>query len=226
MAGRVQGVVARQFAGGLFVSAGDFKNGKSEAAVNELLAATGKSQFNNYTAEARLDEEALSLEAGRSPLESRLQSAGWASDLLPALATFKGLAFGIKELQQDYMNSGDTTSAANLGEMGMAFANRLNSGDSGKLAINQLVGMAIQNIVLNQLDQNVSYDFLGGKTPSETIAELKRQRAAMKEYRRTLTEVTPTMTEAEQLSFMDRERQFGEVEAMRWLQQRYGTNAP
>src|SRR5450755_4339674 len=39
----------------------DFKNGKKDEAVQELLAASGKSQFDSFQTESRLDEEDLYL---------------------------------------------------------------------------------------------------------------------------------------------------------------------
>ncbi len=82
--------------------------------------------------------------------------SGMAKDDFPELATFKRLAHGIGDLQKQYLDSGDADSAANLTQMGMAFANQINTGDSGKYLINQLVGMATESILLQQLEPNTS----------------------------------------------------------------------
>jgi len=211
-----------------YLSAEDFfKNGQTEAGVNEVLAATSKSEFGNYALEAFLGEGELYRASGKSPLDVHYASArAMAEESLPELPRFKGLALSMKELQRQYLNANDANSAENLAQMGLALANRLNSGEGGKLVIDQYVGMSIEYISLQNLNPESSYDFLGGKTPNEKMAEIKQRRESLKELAQVLFEVEPKMSEAEKLSFMDRQRIFGEVEAMRWLQQRYGTKAP
>jgi len=54
--------------------------------------------------------------------------------------------------------------------------NQIQSGDSGKYIINQLVGIADKKIVLSKLDPNTSYDFLDGQTPAQVLQQLKDQR--------------------------------------------------
>ena len=47
-----------------------FQNGQSDAAVKDLVAATGKPDFENYTLESQLDTEELGLFCGESALKS------------------------------------------------------------------------------------------------------------------------------------------------------------
>ena len=72
----------------------------------------------------------------------------------------------------------------------------------------------------SQLDPNASYDFLGGKTPTERLAEFKEQKASLTALRQNLRDALPNMTEAELLSYTERQRLYGESAAMRWLQLR------
>ena len=204
-----------------YLSARDYlKSGQSGLAVSELLEAAGKPAFKDYAMDFKLDEEELNMAAGRSSLQARLSSSGWAQDLLPQLASLKALAQDVAALQKEYVGAGDNSSAENLAQAGLMLANGLRSGDADKFVIKQLVGNAIEAIMLSPLDPNGSYDFLGGKSPSDRLAELKQQRVSL----RTLTQVTqdalPNLTEAELLSYTERQRLYGELEAMRWLQQR------
>ena len=141
-----------------YLSAQDyFKNGNNDAAVQELSAASGKSKFDAFSTESRLDEEDLFLSSGYSQLESSKESmTGMSLDILPELTTLKRLAQGMGDLQKKYLDSGDANSAANLAQMGMNLGDQLNSGDSDKYIYNQLVGMAIKANSLSQLDQNTS----------------------------------------------------------------------
>src|ERR1035437_4425276 len=74
----------------------DFKNGNTEAAASELLAASGKSQFDNYTMENQLDAEELYSASGKSPIEVATDGiSDMAGENMPELAIFKRLAQGI-----------------------------------------------------------------------------------------------------------------------------------
>ena len=111
----------------------DFKNGNTEAAANELLAASGKSQFDNYAMENELDAEELYSASGKSQIEvASFAMSDMSEENMPELANFKQLAQGIAGLEQQYATSGDASSAVNLAQTGMTLANQLQNGDGGK----------------------------------------------------------------------------------------------
>jgi hypothetical protein len=202
-------------------------NGNSAAAIQELSTASGKSQFEAYMTENLLDSEDLYSSSGDSPrLTTTLAMADMSEEDLPELATFKRLAQGIRDLQQQYLNSGDTGSAANLVQMGMRFGNQIGGGDSGKYIINQLVGMAIESIMLQQLDPNTSYDFLGGQTPGQISQMLKQQKAALRELSINFQAAYPGMTEAELNTYSRRSQIYGETAAMQWVIQQHPSGNP
>jgi hypothetical protein len=211
-----------------YLSAQDYlKNGQPDAAVQELLAASGKPQFNGYETESRLDEEELCLASGKSPLEStEIAMAGVTGDFVHGLVTLNTLANGIGDLEKQSLNSGDNDSAANLAQMGMTLAEQLNSGDSGKYLVNQLVGFAAESIVLRQLDANTSYDFLNGKTPDQVLGEMKQQRASLNQLARSFDAIQSDMTESERVNFTERMKIYGEADAMRWAVQQHPPNNP
>lgn len=209
-----------------YLSASDyFKTGQSGLAVKELLEASSKKQFKDYAMEARLNEEELSRATGKTALEST-RAAGWAADVLPGLANFKGLARAIGDTHKEYLDAGDSASANDLLQMQLTLGSRLSTGEAGKLMINQLVGMSIEAMALRQLEQKTAYEFLGGKTPTEKLEEVKQQRESLKEISRTLSAAYGNLNESEMVGFSDRAKAYGEVEAARWLQQRSGTNVP
>jgi hypothetical protein len=211
-----------------YLSAEDyFKNGRPELAVKELLAATAKSQFENFAMETLLNEEALYRFAGKSAYDANVASmAAMAGGELPDLATVKRIAQGARDFQKQYVDAGDAASAENLSQMTIALANRLSNGESGKFLINQLVGIATEAIGLQNLNQSTSYEFLGGKTPAERTDELKQERASIKELTKGLHPVFSAMSEAERVSYWERVKIYGELEAMRWLQQQHSSPAP
>ena len=212
-----------------FSAEDDFKNGKSDEAVQELLAASGKSQFDNFAMENQLDAEQLYSASGKSLVETAsLAMSDMAGENLPELAAFKRLGQSIGNLQKQYTDTGDANSAANLAQAGMTLANQIQSGNSGKYLLNQMVGMADERIVLSQLNQNTSYGFLDGQTPAQVAEALKQQKA---ETRKLIADFTPVqmqlmLNESEMASYVQRMKIYGEVEAMKWAIQQYPSAAP
>ena len=205
----------------------DFKNGNNDAAIQELQAASGKSQFDAFQTESRLDEEDLYLSSGYSQLDSDKESmTGLALNLIPELATYKQLAISINDLQKQDATSGNTDSVVNLAQMGATFANQLSNGDSGKMLINQLVGMAIEKEVLFQLDPNTSYDFLNGQTPAQVLQQLKVQKASNRELIGNFSTAYSLMTQEEMVNYAERVKIFGETAAMQWVIQQHPPNSP
>ena len=210
-----------------YLSARDyFKSNQQDAAMKELMEASGKGQFANYAMETYLGAAELSRFRGASPLIANTTAmSAMAGNLLPELANLKGIAQGILEVQKQYLNSGDAASVENLSQMGTGLANRLTSGDSGRFVISQLVGIATETIALRSLDQNTSYEFLGGKTPGERLEELKAQKLTVRALSVNFSSAFGNATEAERDTYTERVKIYGEVAAMQWLQQQHPANS-
>ena len=99
--------------------------------------------------------------------------------------------------------------------MGMMIADKLDSGDSGKMIINQLVGMATESIVLSDLDKNTAYDFLNGQTPAEVAQQLKTQKKPLVELIKQFDAASPQMSDGEQANYRQRTMIYGEIAAMK-----------
>ena len=203
-----------------------FQNGRSEAAVKDLVAASSKPQFENYNLESQLNAEELGLFLGKSAYDSiETALAGTAADTTSELAALKQLASQMTDLQKQELSVGDNNSAENLAQMGAILGDQLNSGVSGNYVINQLTGLAIESGMLGQLDPNTSYDFLDGETPAQRLQELNHQKAMLNELTKNFQAIYSSLTAAEIVSFQERVKIYGEVTAMRWLLQQHG-NSP
>ena len=110
--------------------------------------------------------------------------------------------------------------------MAVALAGRLNSGDEGKFMVNQLAGISIEALCLRQLPPDAPFDFLAGKTPTERTEELRQQKQFLSSLGQDLEAVLPRLTEAERLTYSERVSLYGDVDAMRWLQERLGPGVP
>ena len=125
------------------------------------------------------------------------------------------------DLQKQELNVGDKNSAENLAQLGMILGDQLNSGANGNYLLNQLAGLTVESMMLDQLDSNTSYDFLDGETPGQRLREIKRQEALSGQLVKNFEAIKPALTDAEKVSFQERVNIYGEVAAMQWaLQQR------
>lgn len=206
-----------------YLSAQDYlKNGQTNEAVTELLAASGKQQFGGFSLESLVDGEELNQFTGASPVEAEQLALSQAvTDAIMADATYKNLAQNIRDLAKERLAAGDLDSVQNLAQMGLSFADQIRSGDSGKLIINQLVGNAVEAVALSQLDQNTSYDFLGGQTPAQILQQFKEQKASLKELVPNFDTAYPNLAPGEMAGFIERMKIYGEVDAMRWVVQQH-----
>ena len=201
-----------------------FQNGQSDAAVKDLVTATSKTDFENYSLESQLDAEELGLFCGESPLKS-IESARTGSTGDATLALIRQLASQMADLQKQELNVGDADSAENLAQMGVILGDQLNSGANGNYLNNQLAGVAIESLMLEQLNSNTSYDFLNGETPAQRLRELRNQKAMLSKLTSDFEALNSNLTDAEKVNFQERVKIYGEVAAMRWVVQQHG-NAP
>jgi hypothetical protein len=75
-----------------------FKAGHTEQAVQELTAASGKPQFQDYTLDPRQDDEEAYLAAGYSPGAAKMITSGQVG--LPRLSELKQLGLQMAELSK------------------------------------------------------------------------------------------------------------------------------
>lgn len=208
-----------------YLSAADyFKAGKTDEAIQEIHSASGKEQFQNYAMETLLNGEDLYSDSGRSSRETAGYSMGdMAEENMPQLTDFKLISRSVSEAMKQRLTSGDTESAGKLAQLGLDFTDKINSGDSGKFLINQMVGTATERIILAQLDQNTAYDFLNGQTPAQIADNYKKQKD---ELRKLLQDFNPAQmqmmqSESETANYMQRLKIYGEAAAMKWLIQQH-----
>lgn len=201
-----------------YLSAGDhFKNGRPDQAVADLLAASGKTRFDDYVREAMQNAEELYLQSGKSVAEAK--ALGSSTTLLPHLSQLKQLAGGMADLQTQYARGGDSASVENLARLGVQLGEHLRSGDGSLCLINQLVGIAIEKIVLREYPPAAGAEFLGSPT-SEYLERLDAQRAEFKAVNQSFESWLRQAGEPDIIAFYDRLKLHGETAALAWLHQR------
>jgi len=197
----------------------NFKAGNIDKALAEIDAASKKIAVSSFEHERMQSREEMYLLAGYSPLEAKTQSME--TLLGPNLPEMKSLAQEISSLQQKYLTAGDNSSAQQLAAVGTEIGGKVADGRSSSTLINQLVGYAMENIALKNLDPGTYYDFLG-KTAGQRLQEIKDQKQEVKELVPVHAALYPTLNDAEKIIYLDRLNLYGEMNAMKWLKRTYG----
>ncbi|HWN96834.1 MAG TPA: hypothetical protein VNT99_17530 [Methylomirabilota bacterium] len=203
-----------------YLSAREYlRAGDREQGLKDFAEAARRPHYNDYSLEQVLNMEDAQLSAGRGLAEAKV--AAGSGLLLPQLAALKGLSQDIQQMQKDYIAAGDRASAEALAQMGRSLAQQLTTGEGSRVLINQLVGAAIERIVLSPLGTDYQPAFLDG-TVQQRFDELQTFRQSVKEL---IQGFEPWMTgasETELISYFDRMKLQGEYKALLWLQNRHG----
>jgi hypothetical protein len=201
-----------------YLSAREYlRNGDDESGLRELEAARKKQRFEDFSAEARANEESLQVVAGKTPLDARLSSRGWAKDLLGTLNDLKGISHDLSRIQKQFVSTGRAQEGSQLIEAGLVLVDRIAPVEGARYTMNQLIAWSMEAVFLRGLEPLQSFDFLGGKTPQARLDEITAERDSLKALTDLAKRRMPEMTEPEKLNFLERQRTEGEVEALRWL---------
>jgi hypothetical protein len=200
-----------------YLSARDYlKAGQTDHAVQDLMAASAKQQFQDYTASRRQDDEEAYLAAGYPAAEAKM-IASWQVEL-PQLAELKQLGLQMVELSNSYRKAGDDASAQAVLQMTVGLGQSYSTGDC---AISHLVGLAIERIALSAMDPNGPYGS-SGHTVQEQLDQLTQEKTAIASLFKENESLLETMSDQDWISYIDRDKTFGEEAALRWVVSKYG----
>jgi hypothetical protein len=203
-----------------YVSALDyFKSGQSDQAVQELVAASAKPQFQDYFWDQVQSAEEAWRASGFSEQDARW--LGTSQSLLPELAQMKQLNQSIMDLANAYRQGGDTASAEAAIQYNLQLGERLAQSPNDPL-ITQLVGAAIQRNALSALDPNSLYGTTG-QTVADRIEQLKQQRKLVRDLNQQIQPLLPLLSPQDFITWADRRRAYGELNAMQWMISKYGS---
>jgi len=189
--------------------------------VAELLAASGKEGFNDYLTASIDRREQLYRASGEPPLDA--QAISMFGQMLPYLATLRALSREIAEALSTTPAQGDAASAENLLIAGIQLGQRLNGEVGGHFLIHQLVGIVIEQKLLETLPPQKTYDWLG-QTPAERLAELQQQKDQLNQIGKDWSSALGHLSEADLAIYFELVKSNGEFAAMQWLAGR--ANAP
>jgi hypothetical protein len=195
-----------------------FKSGQIDRAVQEITAATGKQQFQDYTMDFLQNAEEAYRSAGYSEAEAKSIAA--TQLLLPDLKELRDLGRQMVSLANSYRQSGDSASADTALQMDIGLGQRF-GGYPGEPLIDRLVGIAIERDALTTMDPNSSYGS-SGQTVQDRITQLDNTRQSLKSLAQQETGLFQRMSDMDVVSYWDRWRAFGYEPTMQWAINKYG----
>ncbi len=200
-----------------YLSARDYlKAGQMDLAVQELTAASGKQQFQDYTLDRRQDDEEAYLAAGYSAAAAKL--IGSSQVELPQLSELKQLGLQMVDLANSYRQAGDETSAQAVLQMAVRLGQSYGAGDC---AVSHLVGLAIERNALSAMDPNSPYG-ANGQTVQDQLNQIIQQKATINSLFKNNESLLETMSDQDWISYVDRDKSSGEEAALRWAVSKYG----
>jgi hypothetical protein len=212
-----------------------FRLGQTDQAVQELVAASRKSKFHDYSGDFVQSAEEAYRAAGYSEAEAKTIAA--CSLPLPQLAYLTRLGQDVTELATLYHQAGDEASAQAALQMGLSLAQRVGEPSGSHFVISDLVGLKIERQVLDSMDPARLHDN-AGHTVKDRLDELDQRGEIIKrlgdfgepppggagaERQDVLVTLSERLSERDLISFFDRVKVSGEWEALSWALNKLGT---
>jgi len=195
------------------------KAGEIAAGVSDLVEASQRQAYSDYSLETMLEVEQLGMHSGSSVLEAKLDAM--VTVPMPQLSPFRQLSRQMLTLRDQYLTTGDAASARAMEQMVLGLSDRLTVGEGSRFLISQLVGVALERQLLERLPSEVFSDVLG-MTPAQRAEELSAWRTAVKSGVPDMEVLLGRASETEAISYFDRLKSVGELGAMHWWQTRHG----
>ena len=196
-----------------------FQSGQSDQAVEELIAAFGKPDFRDYSGEFIQNLEEAYRAAGYSEGEARA-AAGYSQDS-PQLFALRELGRSLGDLATRYRQAGDEPSARAVLQIGLDVGRRLDESAGGSLLTRNLAGVAIERRLLGAMDPNTPHDDTG-RTVQDQLDGLAQRFDSLRGLWRQAEPMLQSLSDQDLISYFDRLKAFGELEALQWVVNRQG----
>ncbi len=194
------------------IQQGDFR-----AALADIRDSLSRPEYNDYFRERVLNSEGALFEIGESTARSKL-AALHSSLELKHLGQLKGV-FQDEPLRNHVRTRGPEE-WSRYAESALKMAEDLRGTPT---LMNHLVAGSIEAGILGEFPQNEVVPWLG-VTPAERLSALAETRAERRALLQNLNRFMAEASEADVINYLDRFKTLGEVEALRWVQQRRALN--
>jgi len=198
-----------------------FKSGQTADAVQEINAAAGKGQFQDYSQDRMQADEAAYLAAGYAPGEAKMMANAFLTEA--ELPQFKELAQNLIGLATSYQQSGDQSSYDTALQIAADLGRRLDDPSGSESILHQLVGLSMETAALAGLDPAASSD-TAGQTVQNRLDQLTQQKATLQTLTAQADPLWQTLSDQDWIGFHAQLAASGEETALRWLVSNYGSH--
>lgn len=203
-----------------------FRSGQTEQAVEELIAASGKSKVQNYSGAHILAMEEAYHAAGYSEAEAKAAAdLEWPGTFIE----LRSLVYCLADLATAYQQAGDKASAEAVFRIGANMGQQVAQQPRQELLGNDIMGRGIEGAMLGGVDPPARQGLDpasaygdSGHTVKDRLDELKERSEEYRLLRTQVQDLLPTLPEQDLVSFFDRKRIFGEIEALQWARNKVG----
>jgi hypothetical protein len=203
---------------GDYLSALDnFHRGQPDAAIQDLLQADAHTRLDDHTLEMLQSSEEAYLSADYSAAEAK--AAAMLGLQRIQVAPLKELSTVISDLQRQYTQRGDSESAQAVVQLGLALGQKVQN--QSQFLIDDLIGMGIEKRFLSQLPPATVIE-ANGQTASERLAAMRARQEELRRITGSAATLLSGLNENEAVAYFDRQKLYGELEALRWLKQKRG----
>jgi RNA polymerase sigma factor (sigma-70 family) len=199
---------------------GHLKAGQMDQAVQDLVASSSKSQFNNYTTDRTQADEEAYLAAGYQPGEAKLLGNTFLAT--PELVQLKELGEKLVDLAGVYQQSGDQSSRAAALQRAAQLGQRLDDTSGPTPLATQLVGIRIERTALGAMDPTSPYEGTT-QTVAARLDQLQHQKEAIHLLSNQADLIWQTLSDQDWLEYHNRLAASGEQSALGWLVSTYAS---
>lgn len=197
-----------------------FRAGQTDQGLQEILAASGKPQCEDYFPGWIQDEEEAYLSAGYSVAEAKALAA-YQSPLVPVPKALRELSQDLVKEATSYRQAGDDTSAQVALQLVANLGQRYANGSPGEVLVSQVLGLNIEQMALGQMAPNSPYGSTG-QTVQDRLTQLGQQLAGIKDLAHQVDPLLDTMSDQDWINYTDRWKSTGQEAAYRWVLGKYG----
>jgi RNA polymerase sigma factor (sigma-70 family) len=203
-----------------YLSALDYlKTGQVEQGVQDLTAASRKTQFLDYTKDSIQADEQAYLAAGYPPGEAGMLANTFLAE--PQLVAVKQLGGELIDLAASYGASGDESSRMSALQMAVDMGRRLSEPSAGETLLRQALGISVERAALNALDPTSSYG-TAGQTVQQRLDELVQQKQTIQGLAKQADALWRTLSDQDWVDYHSQLAASGEEMAIRWLVTNHG----
>ncbi len=198
-----------------YLSAADhFKAGQANEAVQDVIGASSKTEFHDYSVERTQADQEAYLAAGYPMAQADLLAAKQLA--LPQLLQARDLSGNLLDLAKSYQQNGDASSGQAALEMAASLGRHYSAAAPGESLVARLFGISVESAALRAMDPNSTYAGTGQFVQDRT-AELAQQRSALRELSKQADPLWKTLSDQDWISYQNRSASLGEEAAIRWL---------